>query len=78
MGRRRSKNISTNASNNSTRTRRSCRTGTVTRAASSEQTGPATRSVAGRSVRNRSDDSASNPPASKRPHLQGLKSERYF
>ena len=72
MGRRKSKNTSTKASNNSTRTSRSRRTGTVTRAASNEQPGPATRSVAGRSTRNRPDNSASNPPASKRPHLQGL------
>ena len=72
MGRRKSNNTSTNASNNSTRTRRSRRTGTVTRAASNEQTGPAKRRVTGRSTRNCSDDSASNPPASKRPHLQGL------
>ena len=73
MGHRKSKNTSTNASNNSTQTSRSRRTRTVTRAASNEQTGPATRSVAGRSVRNRPDDCASNTPASKRPpRLQGL------
>ena len=72
MGWRKSKSTSTNASNNSTPTCRSRRTGTVTRAASNEQTSPATRSVAGRSTRNRPDDSASNLPASKRPRLQGL------
>ena len=72
MGHRKSKNTSTNASNNSTRTRRSHRTRTVTRAASNEQTSPATRSIVGKSVRNRPNDSASNPLASKCPRLQGL------
>ena len=72
MGRSKSKNTSTNASNNSTRAHRSRRAGTVIRAATNEQTSPATRSVAGRSARNCLDHSASNPPASKCPRLQGL------